>query len=273
MTQQQFVFLPMWFRLLTFLLLVSLAGCTSQSTMRQEESVVGGVVASAKQARELDEAQRYFLEIALRSEYGNADPLVRRWERPVRLFMDGDKPAALVQEAYAVIDEMKSLVPHLDIQWVTDPDDANVQIFFGPYKQYSSKYAPKSRKYLRRNWGFFTVRWHASSSGIESASMYVDTHRARDDDQRKHLLREELTQLFGLMADSKRYPDSIFYQHWSTTTQYSELDRALIKMLYDKQIHSGMDEQALRAVWADTAPKGARQGGELSANPALSLEN
>ena len=240
--------------------------------MRQDEAVDGAAVASAKQARVLDEAQQYFLEIALRSEYGNADPLVRRWERPVRLYLDGDKPAALVQEAYAVIDELQSLVPHLDVRWVEDPDDANVQIFFGPYKQYSSKYAPKSRKYLRRNWGFFTVRWHASRSGIESASMYVDTHRARDDDQRKHLLREELTQLFGLMADSKRYPDSIFYQHWSTTTQYSELDRALIKMLYDKEIHSGMDEKTLRAAWINAATKGAQQGRKQSVNPALGLE-
>ena len=247
----------MWFRLLTIFLLVSLAGCASKSTQRLEESVVGGAVASAKQAQELDEAQQYFLEIALRSEYGNADALVRRWERPVRLYIDGDKPAALVQEAYAVIDEMKSLVPHLDARWVSDPDEANVLIFFGPYKQYSRKYAPKSRQHLRRNWGFFTVRWQANSSGIESASMYVDTHRARDDDQRKHLLREELTQLFGLMADSKRYPDSIFYQNWSTTTQYSELDRALIKLLYDKQIHSGMDEQAIRARWLDETPEAA----------------
>ena len=240
--------------------------------MRQSEPVSGSTAANAEQVHVLDEAQRYFLEIALRSEYGNADPLVRRWERPVRLYIDGDKPAALVREAYAVIDEMKSLVPHLDIRWVNDPDDANVQIFFGPYKQYSSKYAPKSRQYLRRNWGFFTVRWHASSRGIESASMYVDTHRARDDDQRKHLLREELTQLFGLMADSKRYPDSIFYQHWSTTTQYSELDRALIKMLYDKQIHSGMDEQAIREAWADNRPKSDQEGGVLIVNPPLVLK-
>lgn len=211
-------------------------------------------MAKAQQAvAPLTEAQRYFLEIALRSEFGTADPLVRRWERPVRMYIDGDKPELLLQEVDSVVAELQKLAPQLDIDFVDRARDANVKIFFGPYKEYSAKYAPRAREHLKRNWGFFTVQWFASGSGIESASMYVDTRRARDDDERRHLLREELTQLFGLMADSNRYPDSIFYQHWSTTTAYSELDRELIKMLYDKRLQSGMDEGAIRAIWQQDA--------------------
>ncbi len=238
----------MWIRLLTLLLISLLAGCASKpEIMRFESSRVSG-----QQVEGLDDAQRYFLEIALRSEFGDADPLVRRWERPVRVFIDGDKPAVLVKEAYTVIDELKELAPQLDVSWVDSAEQANLLIYFGPYKKYSEKYAPNASNRLRKNWGYFTVQWFASVEGIESATMYVDTHRARNSDERRHLLREELTQVFGLMADSKRYPDSIFYQHWSTTTSYSALDEQLIKMLYDKRVRSGMDEKAVRALWSGT---------------------
>jgi len=238
----------MWNRfLIVWVIFATLAGCATGPVMQQNSELSAS--AKRQQINALTDAQRYFLEIALRSEYGNADPLVRRWERPVRLYVDGDRPTVLLAEADSVLNEIKQLAPHLDIAWVDQIKDANVKIFFGPYKEYSAKYAPSSRDRLRRNWGYFTVQWFTSGNGIESASMYVDTRRTRDDETRRHLLREELTQLFGLMADSNRYPDSIFYQRWSTTTQYSDLDRQLIKMLYDQRLHSGMDEQAIRAVW------------------------
>ncbi len=212
----------------------------------------------------LSEEQRYFLEVALGSEFGNADPLIRRWERPLRLTIEGDTPEVLLVEAQTVVDELRELVPQLDIRWVEALEDANVHIFFGPYKEYASRYAPRAAQRLRRNWGYFTVQWFANRQGIERASLYVDTHRARDDDQRRHLLREELTQVLGLMADSKRYPDSIFYQHWSTTTAYSELDKQLIKMLYSDDIHSGMGREALLKAWGQPNVGQASVSGSLN---------
>ena len=63
--------------------------------------------------------------------------------------------------------------------------------------------------------------------------MYVDIYRANDQEQ-KHLLREELTQSLGLFNDSYKYPESIFYQDWTTTTEYAQIDRELIDMLYNE---------------------------------------
>lgn len=243
---------PMWIRLLTTLLIVALAGCVLPPAMQQADTVAMQTRAADKAAA-LTEAQRYFLEVALGSEFGNTDPFVRRWERPVRLFIDGEQPAALLEEAHAVVDELRALVPHLDMRWVESAKAANVVIYFGPYKKYAAKYAPRAQKVLRRNWGFFRVRWVRGRGGIKSASMYVDTHRAHSGKARRHLLREELTQLLGLMVDSRRHSDSIFYQHWSTTTEYSALDREVIKILYDKRMHSGMDEAAIRALWRESS--------------------
>ena len=64
--------------------------------------------------------------------------------------------------------------------------------------------------------------------------MYVDLERTGDNfEAQKHLLREELTQSLGLFNDSWKYPESIFYQGWSTVTEYSDMDKRLIDMLYN----------------------------------------
>ena len=63
--------------------------------------------------------------------------------------------------------------------------------------------------------------------------MYVDTERCTSIDAQKHLLREELTQSLGLFNDSDKYPNSIFQQAWTETTEYSEIDIKMIHMLYN----------------------------------------
>jgi hypothetical protein len=63
--------------------------------------------------------------------------------------------------------------------------------------------------------------------------MYVDIKRTKRDDAQKHLLREELTQALGLSNDSYDYPESIFYQGWTETTEYTELDKDVIRMMYN----------------------------------------
>jgi hypothetical protein len=55
-----------------------------------------------------------------------------------------------------------------------------------------------------------------------------------DVEAQKSVLREELTQSLGLCNDSWEYPNSIFYQGWSTNTEYSDLDKEIIQMLYNE---------------------------------------
>ena len=76
------------------------------------------------------------------------------------------------------------------------------------------------------------------SSNLVNGSFYVDVVRCNWFPTneaivfKKNLLREELTQSLGLFNDSMKYPDSIFYQVWSETTEYSELDKEVIRRHY-----------------------------------------
>jgi hypothetical protein len=63
--------------------------------------------------------------------------------------------------------------------------------------------------------------------------MYVDIYRCTELDAQKHLLREELTQSLGLFNDSYKYENSIFQQRWTTTTEYADIDKKIIQILYN----------------------------------------
>ena len=81
--------------------------------------------------------------------------------------------------------------------------------------------------------------------------MYVDINKANTLEQ-KHLLREEFTQSLGLAKDSGLYDDSIFQSEWTSTTEYSTIDRDLIRLLYHPTMISGLNaaqsETVLRAI-------------------------
>ena len=42
------------------------------------------------------------------------------------------------------------------------------------------------------------------------------------------------------MQDSWTYQDSMFYQGWTDTTTYAEIDKVIIEMLYQSEISPGM---------------------------------
>jgi hypothetical protein len=53
------------------------------------------------------------------------------------------------------------------------------------------------------------------------------------------------------MNDSFSYEDSMFYQGWTETQAYSEVDDLVIELLYLPQIQPGMDmDEALAALLA-----------------------
>jgi len=82
---------------------------------------------------------------------------------------------------------------------------------------------------LEKKWGLFQI------FNFGGGEMFVDMERTGEDrDAQNHLLREELTQSLWLCNDSWKYPESIFYQGWTTTTEYSEMDKKLIAMLFRK---------------------------------------
>lgn len=172
------------------------------------------------------QAEEYFREIALGSEWGGTRETPWRQREDLHIFVQGQMSSELEGELTRIVIELNSLIEPIEIKVVPTQAAANYVIFLGPWKDFWNSWPEVNGERLEHNWGYFQVRrgW-----GL----MYVDTYRANIGEQ-KHLLREELTQSLGLFNDSPKYRESIFYAGWTTTTEYSDLDRELIQMLYNE---------------------------------------
>ncbi len=179
---------------------------------------------------------RYFMEIAMGAEYSNvkSGAKIRKWQEDLRIQVLGTPTKTDLETLKTVINDINELTAGtIQLQLVTQ--NPNVTIHFAPeweFKKLEPNYQPV-------NYGYFWTRW--SDDTITSANILI-TSKQITQKERSHLIREELTQALGLMQDSNRYADSMFYQPWTDVTQYSSLDQALIKMLYSPQIRPGMTQ-------------------------------
>ena len=56
------------------------------------------------------------------------------------------------------------------------------------------------------------------------------------------------------MNDSWTYEESIFYQGWSGTTEYAQIDKVLIEMLYREEISPGMTGRQVEEILSSLKP-------------------
>jgi len=181
----------------------------------------------------------YFNEVALGFEFGSASEVTRKWKADMKIFVGGNKQQELMTELQTIIGEINTLASDgFSASVVTDTLQSNFYIFLGSGGDYAKKFPALSTLVLS-NWGLFNVSFHGSNE-IYNGYMYVDTDRSNSTEE-KHLLREELTQSLGLAKDSNRYPDSIFQANWTTTIEYSDIDKDLVRLLYHPSMQTGLD--------------------------------
>lgn len=185
----------------------------------------------------------YFLEIAVGSEYNSESaPKIHKWSGDVRIQVLGKPTAEDLKTLQTVISEINTLTAGaVRLQKVDRAP--NLTIHFAPEPQFS-RLEPA---YTPVNYGFFSTRWDTKGT-INRANVLITTTGVTQK-ERSHLIREELTQSLGLMRDSYRYADSMFYQPWTDVTRYAEIDKALIRTLYRPELKPGMTRaQVLKAL-------------------------
>lgn len=178
---------------------------------------------AATQPGPTPEAIAYHREIAGSSEYGATHQLLH-WRSPLRIQIRGSPTPADRAELDRIIAELRELTG-LEIDVVSDRP--NVEIHFEP----TSQFARILPQYVPPNLGFAWVQWDGGT--ITHSTILIssdDTSQA----ERSHLIREELTQSLGLLQDSDRHPDSIFYGRWTSTQEFSDLDRQIISLHYQE---------------------------------------
>lgn len=192
----------------------------------------------------------YFKEVALGSEFGTSSQSIRKWNTDIRVFMKGDELDYMEAELEQIISELNELIDPINISMVDSELDANYIVYLGSGENYVSDVESNASPYVDENLGFFWVYWD-SGNNINRGNMYVDVFEVVDRDAQLHLLREEFTQSLGLMNDADDDPSSIFYDSWTTTTEYAAVDEELVMLLYNTPIQPGMDASQVDKVLAD----------------------
>ena len=179
-----------------------------------------------------DAALDYFSAIALSTEYGDGAGEVRKWTTDVRIAVHGDPTDEDLSALVDVVADLNALIGPIEIEVVRS--EANVDLHFSP----ETDFAGIAPEYIPVNMGFFWTWWDGDGA-ITRARILVSTTDITQT-EREHIIREEVTQSLGLMNDSYTYVDSIFYQGWTSPTEYTALDESLIEMLYLPEIAPGM---------------------------------
>ncbi|MDX2213284.1 MAG: DUF2927 domain-containing protein [Oculatellaceae cyanobacterium bins.114] len=182
----------------------------------------------------------YFLAVALGGEFGNSSAAIRKWQGDVRIKYFGSPTSDDLSTLETVIADVNELT-HGSIQLELVDTNPNIEIYFVPESSFS-RYEPN---YRPRNLGFFWTWWNRDNI-LNRARVLITTDGVTQQ-ERSHLIREELTQSLGLMQDSYAYRSSIFYQGWTDVTQYTELDKTLISLLYRPEVQPGMTRSQVLA--------------------------
>ena len=223
---------------LLFLLIIIISSCSQAD----ENATLPEPELSEYQIDVID----YFKAVALGFEFGNASRITRKWNSDMNIFTEGEPSTELMNELNEIILEINDLATDgFQINIVDQSSQSNYHIFFGTGTEYAQSY-PSQTNFVDANWGLFSVYWNAQNE-FTTGHMYVDISRANLTEQ-KHLLREELTQSLGLARDSQRYLESIFQSAWTSTTDYAEIDRDLIRLLYHPDLNIGLNENRVEEV-------------------------
>lgn len=200
-------------------------------TPPEPEPVIYKVASYTKEKR-LNDRTQYFLDIALGAEYGVGDFRIKKWVDDIRVEVKGEPTYEDMTELKKVVGELNELLGgNLRISLVEAA--GNVDFYFLPHSRFY-EYEPSGLVFTN---GFFWNWWNYTGE-IYRGRVVIGSDRISQP-LRNHLIREELTQLLGLMNDSMKYPESIFYQGHSEVESYTEYDKAVIRMLYDPSLDPG----------------------------------
>ena len=173
-----------------------------------------------------DSVVEYYNEIAGKSEYGDPTATFCKWKKDVKIFFDFEDSDTIKKYTEEIIKDLNDLIYPISISITNKKSEANLVVYCGNFLDYKKRY----NVVIEGQFNGFTCT-NTYNSTIYSG--YVFINERLKGVKLKSVIREEITQSFGLANDSWKYPDSIFFQGANTQITFSEIDKAIIKMHYN----------------------------------------
>ena len=192
----------------------------------------------------------YLIEIAYGREFSQDATKLLKWENDIRinLEVEGDYQDEIEMAFLEIVSKLNALTPSISI--VPESRNPNYNVFVGPRSELS-KINPYFFVETINTQGLVQVWKNKSADSVEYARAMVinDSIGAIRFQEIRNILQEEITQGLGLLNDSYKYPESIFYELQGSNDIMSSIDRKIIYMMYDENVKSGFTESQTRAIF------------------------
>ena len=156
---------------------------------------------------------------------------VRRWTAAptIQLIDAGDRDERAVEDAVAILNSALAATQLGELQ--VAEEDSDIVIHFCPENRMPAVAAQYGFQLPNRNQGCFYLHWDAQQR-LTKAHILIASDI--DEDLLRHLVLEELTQSLGVMNDSGKFADSIFYDQFSLTFPLHVRDVIVLQILYSR---------------------------------------
>ena len=191
-----------------------------------------------------EETMDYFKEIALRKR---KNTVISTWKKDITVFIHpGNKepvflktdPALqneykeLEKELDQVLNELNNLISTIQLTRVNTLEEANFEIYVGSVEGCRLLDA-STRNSLTKNWAIQHCQLSTDNKDITHGFVFLDFYRTPNIRVKKRLLRKKVTQSLGLFNESDEIKESIFFDGFSEQSNYLEIDKELIQILYN----------------------------------------
>jgi hypothetical protein len=193
-----------------------------------------------------------FMKTAFGAEYhlaGRVDR-IRKYEAPVRVFADGNRPDRKAQLAKIVAD-IATKVQHLDIAMAEDSDGANVLVKLvrdrDLYRTISTFYGGERAREIKSSLDPQCLSGFRKNEKFEIEHSDVILTVDNGDFVFLDCAYEELLQSLGPINDTSSVPWTMFNDNVSMGF-FDVYDQYLLNLLYDPRVKAGMTVAEVKAV-------------------------
>jgi len=201
-----------------------------------------------------NETIEYFKEIALNTEFDDNPKRVIKWTKPMLLFIHSEQE--INEQTDVVLNTIEKINQLFSdgfyIELVDKVENSNAVIYLND-KERIKTIEPEFYKLINDDLlGEFTgmtyVEFKFSNFVIQNAQIFIDI--TENIESQITTIIEELTQSIGLLNDSNKYSNSIFYENIDgiENSEYSNMDEEIIKLLYSKEMKPGFREKTVEVM-------------------------
>ncbi len=189
----------------------------------------------------------YFIKVAIRDEdKGNAESPLRKWAKNNVTIQTVGSSTSSAEEC--INDTISSINSFSNTMKLSRTDGAGDIVL-----NLTDRATLEARGFSTGGFYYFDSPT-GGNYNLTGVSAYAATdYWPGEDVANCHIIRHELTHSIGLPYNASGYDYSVFGVPSSTTNEYQEIDKQMIKMLYNTGIHSGLDEAQTRSFFANAS--------------------